>query len=237
MSHKSGLAFGVAEYPGAGSVLLGRQLHTSGRLQRGYRRPGGQRPSGKVHVTWQCCASGRVWRDGRTTTQEDLIPLRRAEKKYPLLAREVAAKRYDKEALLDEGRALRLERRLEMEESAERRAGRDYEQSFSTRQAASTGEAAIIAAHTTPGPIAGLRIWQRPRFADVKFVDTSVDADVVSGNGLRDLFTKKPSDSDRNTATRDALRAAVAQTELGQPLRGTPVASGAIQLTKQLLAK
>jgi len=102
--------------------------------------------------------------------QEDLIPLRRAEKKYPLLAREVAAKRYDKEALLDEGRALRLERRLEMDESAERRAGRDYEQSFSTRQAASTGEAAIIAAHTTPGPIAGLRVWQRPRFADVEFV-------------------------------------------------------------------
>ena len=102
--------------------------------------------------------------------QEDLIPLRRAEKRFPLLAREVAAKRYNKEALLDEVRALRLERRLEMEESAERRAGRDYEQSFSTRQAASTGEAAIIAAHTTPGPIAGLRVWQRPRFADVKFV-------------------------------------------------------------------
>ena len=102
--------------------------------------------------------------------QEDLIPLRRAEKRFPLLAREVAAKRYNKEALLDEGRALRLERRLEMEESAERRTGRDYEQSFSTRQAASTGEAAIIAAHTTPGPIAGLRVWQRPRFADVEFV-------------------------------------------------------------------
>ena len=50
-------------------------------------------------------------------------------------------------------------------ESAERRAGRDYEQSFRSRQAASTGEAAIIAAHTTPGPIAGLRVWQRPRFA------------------------------------------------------------------------
>jgi hypothetical protein len=104
--------------------------------------------------------------------QEDLIPLRRAEKRFPLLAREVAAKRYNKEALLDEVRALRLERRLEMEESAERRAGRDYEQSFSTRQAASTGEAAIIAAHTTPGPIAGLRVWQRPRFADVEFVQS-----------------------------------------------------------------
>ena len=102
--------------------------------------------------------------------QEDLIPLRRAEKRFPLLAREVAAKRYDKEALLDEGRALRLERRLEMDESAERRAGRDFDRSFTSRQAASTGEAAVIAAHTTPGPIAGLRVWQRPRFADVKFV-------------------------------------------------------------------
>ena len=38
LSHKSGLALGVAEYLGAGSVLLGRQLRTSGRLQRGYRR-------------------------------------------------------------------------------------------------------------------------------------------------------------------------------------------------------
>ena len=102
--------------------------------------------------------------------QEDLIPLRRAEKRFPLLAREVADGRQDKDVLLDEGRALRLERRLEMDEGAERRAGRDFDRSFSSRQAASTGEAAVIAAHTTPGPIAGLRVWQRPRFADVEFV-------------------------------------------------------------------
>ena len=106
--------------------------------------------------------------------QEDLIPLRRAEKKYPLLAREVADGRQDKETLLDEDRALPLERRLEADEGAERRAGRDFDRSFTSRQAASTGEAAVIAAHTTPGPIAGLRVWQRPRFADIEFVDPQV---------------------------------------------------------------
>jgi hypothetical protein len=89
-----------------------------------------------------------------------------------LIAREVADGRYDKAVLLNERRARLLERKLEADENAERREGRDFDATFATRRAqpVDTNEAAIIAAHSAPGPIAGLRVWQRPRFADVKFV-------------------------------------------------------------------
>ena len=110
--------------------------------------------------------------DDGLVVSRDLIPLRRAAKKFPLIAREVADGRYDKGILLDERRARLLERKLEADENAERREGRDFDATFATRRAqpVDVNEAAIIAAHSAPGPIAGLRVWQRPRFADVNFV-------------------------------------------------------------------
>ena len=110
--------------------------------------------------------------DDGLVVSRDLIPLRRAAKKFPLIAREVADGRYDKGILLDERRARLLERKLEADENAERREGRDFDATFATRRAqpVDVNEAAIIAAHSAPGPIAGLRVWQRPQFADVKFV-------------------------------------------------------------------
>ena len=155
-------------------------------------------------------------------------------KKFPLTAAEVAAGRLPVRTLFVSQRAERMERLLENADSRERRVGRDFDAKFSTRQA-STVLPQVMMRQTAPGPIAGLRVWEPARFADVNFVDTSVDDALMAGDGLRDLLTRKPSDAARDTATRDALRAAVAQTELGQPLRGTSVASGAIQLTKQLL--
>ena len=109
--------------------------------------------------------------DDGLVVSRDLIPLRRAAKKFPLIAREVADGRYDKGILLDERRARLLEHKLEADENAERREGRDFDAAFATRRAqpVDVNEAAIVAAHTAPGPIAGLRVWQRPRYADVQF--------------------------------------------------------------------
>eukprot|EP01043_Picozoa_sp_COSAG02_P054388 COSAG02_NODE_6151_length_3765_cov_4.774141_3_plen_225_part_00 len=57
------------------------------------------------------------------------------------------------------------------------------------------------------------------------------DDDLMLGEGLRDLLKRNPSDADR----RAALQAALADTSLGQPIRGTSVASSAVHMAKELL--
>ena len=116
-------------------------------------------------------------RDDGTVQSRQLIKIRRNEKQFPLLAREVAAKRYKLEALIDPRRAMRLERYLEAQSTMDQRRGRDYDAKFSTRRAApvDANRTAIIAAHTAPGPIDGLRVWQRPRFADIEFVQPEIN--------------------------------------------------------------
>ena len=72
---------------------------------------------------------------------------------------------------------------------------------------------------------------RRLKGRDRKVPKKGADDDLMLGEGLRDLLKRKPSDAER----RAALQAALANTPLGQPIRGTSVASSAVHMAKELL--
>eukprot|EP01043_Picozoa_sp_COSAG02_P025226 COSAG02_NODE_1410_length_12758_cov_67.963504_3_plen_534_part_00 len=78
---------------------------------------------------------------------------------------------------------------------------------------------------------------KRLKGRDKRVPKKGADDDLMLGEGLRDLLKRKPSDADREKAARAALQAVLTETTLGQPLRGTSVASGAVHMAKQLLAE
>ena len=110
----------------------------------------------------------------KTLSEKQLVVYRSNAKKFPLTAAEVAAGRLPVRTLFVSQRAERMERLLENADSRERRVGRDFDAKFSTRQA-STVLPQVMMRQTAPGPIAGLRVWEPARFADVNFVDTEVN--------------------------------------------------------------
>ena len=111
--------------------------------------------------------AGKLERDRSLTAKEAKL-VRRNAKRFPLLAREVAAERMParKLAVESEGALISLgEEERELEDDA-------GEQEFTERRAApvDTAEAIEVATHSIPGLVPGSRVWQRPRFADVSFV-------------------------------------------------------------------
>ena len=114
--------------------------------------------------------------NNRLTAQQ--LPIaRQNEERFPLVAREVADGRFSVQVLASTRQAQRLEVYLRQEANRKRRAGRDFDTEFSVRQAApAAGEAAILAAHTDPGPVPGVRVWRRPEFAAVNFMQEEVKA-------------------------------------------------------------
>jgi hypothetical protein len=112
----------------------------------------------------------------RLTAQQ--LPIARAnEERFPLVAREVADGRFSVQVLASSRQAQRLEVYLAQEANRKRRAGRDFDAEFSVRQAApAAGEAAILAAHTDPGPVPGVRVWRRPEYAAVNFMEQESNA-------------------------------------------------------------
>ena len=117
-------------------------------------------------------------RTGSTRLTAQQLPIaRQNEERFPLVAREVADGRFSVQVLASTRQAQRLEVYLAQEANRKRRAGRDFDAEFSVRQAApAAGEAAILAAHTDPGPVPGVRVWRRPEFAAVTFVQQGVNA-------------------------------------------------------------
>ena len=110
-------------------------------------------------------------------TAQQLPIARQNEERFPLVAREVADGRFSVQVLASTRQSQRLEVYLAQEANRKRRAGRDYDAEFSVRQAApAEGEAAILAAHTDPGPVPGVRVWRRPEFAAVNFMEQEVKA-------------------------------------------------------------
>ena len=112
-------------------------------------------------------------RTGNTRLTAQQLPIaRQNEERFPLVAREVADGRFSVQVLASTRQAQRLEVYLRQEANKKRRAGRDFDAEFSVRQAApAAGEAAILAAHTDPGPVPGVRVWRRPEFAAVNFME------------------------------------------------------------------
>ena len=117
-------------------------------------------------------------RTGNTRLTAQQLPIaRQNEERFPLVAREVADGRFSVQVLASTRQAQRLEVYLRQEANKKRRAGRDFDAEFSMRQAApAAGEAAILAAHTDPGPVPGVRVWRRPEFAAVNFMQQEVNA-------------------------------------------------------------
>eukprot|EP01045_Picozoa_sp_COSAG04_P013176 COSAG04_NODE_919_length_9421_cov_5.695130_10_plen_419_part_00 len=99
--------------------------------------------------------------------------VRKNEKLFPLLAREVAAGRESIQMLTDTNRARMRERYLEGLMGKDRRQGREHDAQFAVRKAApavDSGEAVLLAARSEPGQIPGARVWKRPRFAEVNLI-------------------------------------------------------------------
>ena len=98
--------------------------------------------------------------------------VRKNEKMFPLLAREVAAGR-ESIQLTDTDRARMRERYLERMMGKDRSQGREHDAQFAVRKAApavDSGEAVLLAARSAPGQIPGARVWKRPRFAEVNLI-------------------------------------------------------------------
>ena len=123
-------------------------------------------------------AAFEMRRTGNTRLTPQQLPIaRQNEERFPLVAREVADGRFAVQILASTRQSQKLEVYLAQEANRKRRAGRDYDAEFTVRQAApAAGEAAILAAHTDPGPVPGVRVWRRPEFAAVNFMQQEVKA-------------------------------------------------------------
>jgi len=123
-------------------------------------------------------AAFEMRRTGNTRLTPQQLPIaRQNEERFPLVAREVADGRFAVQILASTRQSQKLEVYLAQEANRKRRAGRDFDAEFTVRQAApAAGEATILAAHTDPGPVPGVRVWRRPEFAAVNFMQQEVKA-------------------------------------------------------------
>jgi len=111
-------------------------------------------------------AATRLDNDKSLTAKQAKL-VRQNAKRFPLIAREIAAGRMRPQKLAVESEAdmIRLGRE---ERELQPDAG---EQEFTERRAApvDTAEAIEVATHSIPGLVPGSRVWQRPRFAEISF--------------------------------------------------------------------
>ena len=117
-------------------------------------------------------------KDGRVRASQQ-ARVRKNEKLFPLLAREVAAGRESIQLLTDTDRARMRERYLEGIMGKDRRQGREHDAEFTVRKAApavDSSEAVLLAARSAPGQIPGARVWRRPRFAEVNLIPVETTA-------------------------------------------------------------